>query len=204
MSDYKPNSHKYKTDKKTTQPERKIESVVSGKVKTKKKSEMSKFKNAFISEDVSNVKDYIFMDVLIPAIKKVVSDMVRDGVDMILYGDTKGSNSKSGKSSTYVSYREYSSRDRERGRSTRAKTGYTFDDISFEYRGDAEKVLDRMEEIIDTFDSVSVADLYDLVGMSCEYTDNNYGWTELCDRASVIRTRDGSYMLKLPRACRLD
>ena len=56
--------------KKTTQPERKIESVVSGKVKTKKKSEMSKFKNAFISEDVSNVKDYIFMDVLIPAIKK--------------------------------------------------------------------------------------------------------------------------------------
>ena len=35
MSDYKPNSHKYKTDKKTTQPERKIESVVSGKVKTK-------------------------------------------------------------------------------------------------------------------------------------------------------------------------
>ena len=41
MSDYKPNSHKYKTDKKTTQPERKIESVVSGKVKTKKKSEIS-------------------------------------------------------------------------------------------------------------------------------------------------------------------
>ena len=58
--DYKPNSHKYKEEQKNLPAERKkVEKVVTGKVKTKKKSEASKLKDVFISEDVSNVKSYI-------------------------------------------------------------------------------------------------------------------------------------------------
>ena len=45
---------------------------------------------------------------------------------------------------------------------------------------------------------VSVMDLYDLVGITGQYTDNKYGWTNLRN-AEPVRTRDG-YMLKLPRA----
>lgn len=53
-----------------------------------KKSEMQKFADVFISEDVNNVKSYIVMDVLVPAIKKAISDIVTNGIDMILYGET--------------------------------------------------------------------------------------------------------------------
>ena len=92
--DYKPNSNRYKKEQSNALAERKkIEKVVTGKVKTKKKSEIRKLKDTFISEDVSNVKSYIVMDVLIPAAKKAISDIVRDGIDMILYGSAGKSRS---------------------------------------------------------------------------------------------------------------
>ena len=46
----------------------------------------------------------------------------------------------------------------------------------------------------------SVADLYGLVGIDSEYTDNKYGWTNLSS-ASIKATRDG-YILDLPRPVR--
>ena len=194
--DYKPNSHKYKEEQKNLPAERKkVEKVVTGKVKTKKKSEASKLKDIFISEDVSNVKSYIFMDVLIPAAKKAISDIVSNGIDMILYGETRGRKSSSGAS--YVSYRDYSRRD-DRQDTSRTRTGYDYDDIILETRGEAEDVLERMNELIDMYDVVSVADLYDLVGKSCNYTDNKYGWTNIRN-AEPIRVRDG-YLLKMPKA----
>ena len=70
MENYKPNSHRYKNEQKNQERE-KIEKVVTGKVITKKKSSLSKFKDEFISEDAKNVKNYVFGEVLIPAIKKL-------------------------------------------------------------------------------------------------------------------------------------
>ena len=80
----------------------------------------------------------------------------------------------------------------------RTRTGYNYDDIILETRGEAEEVLERMEELIETYGIVSVADLYDLVGITGNYTDNKYGWTNIRN-AEPVRVRDG-YMLKLPKA----
>lgn len=199
--DYKPNSKRYKEDKAEVE-KRKAEKVVSGKVKTKKKGEMRKFKDVFISEDASNVKSYIIMDVLIPAAKKAISDIVRDGIDMILYGEPKGR--KSGTSASYVSYRSYSDRDRHdyRERDRKYRASYQPDDIILETRGEAEDVLLRMNEIIDNYEVVSIADLNDLVGIRGQYTDNRYGWSNIRN-ARVTHVRDG-YLLELPRATVID
>lgn len=198
MAEYAPNSHKSKeTSTAVSTDDKKVKKVVAGKVRTKKKSEMSKFKDVFIAEDAQNVKSYIFMDVLVPAVKKAISDIVRDGIDMILYGDTKRSSRSS--NSSYVSYRDYSNRDRDRRDDRRTvRTGFDFEDIIFETRGDAEEVRSLMDELLDQYQVVSVADLYDLAGMSSPYTANKYGWTNLRN-AEVVRVRDG-YMLKLPKA----
>ena len=194
--EYKPNSHKFREGQTEALTDKKIEKVVRGKVKTKPRSGMSKITDVFISEDASNVKSYIVMDVLVPAVKKAISDIVRDGIDMILYGESR---SRKSNSSSYVSYRDYSrSDDRDRFRDSRTRSGYNHDDIILESRGEAEEVLTRMDELIDTYGVVSVADLYDLIGKSCEYTDNKYGWTNIRN-AEPIRVRDG-YMLKLPKA----
>ena len=196
--EYKSNSHRSKEDKTEALTDRKkVEKVVHGRVRTKPKSGVSKITDIFISEDAANVKSYIVMDVLVPAVKKAISDIVRDGIDMILYGESKGR--KSSSALGYVSYRDYSrSDDRDRFRDSRSRSSYAHDDIILDSRGEAEEVLTRMDELIDTYGNVSVADLYDLVGKSSEYTDNKYGWTNIRN-AEPIRVRDG-YMLKLPKA----
>lgn len=198
--DYAPNSHKAKEEKAQTEvPERKkLEKVVTGKVKTKKRNEMSKLGEIFIAEDARNVKSYILMDVLVPAVKKAISDIVTNGIDMLLFGEGGGTRKTS--SASAVSYRNYyDQKDIRRGYSnTRMRTGYDYDDIILESRGEAEEVLARMDELIETYGIVSVADLYDLVGKTCNYTDNKYGWTNIRN-AEPIRVRDG-YMLKMPKA----
>lgn len=196
--EYKSNSHRSKEGKTEALTDRKkVEKVVHGRVRTKPKSGVSKITDVFISEDAANVKSYIVMDVLVPAVKKAISDIVRDGIDMILYGESRGR--KSSSASDYVSYRDhFRSDDRDRFRDSRSRSSYAHDDIILDSRGEAEEVLTRMDELIDTYGNVSVADLYDLVGKSSEYTDNKYGWTNIRN-AEPIRVRDG-YMLKLPKA----
>lgn len=190
-SDYKPNSHRYKEDQK--EPKKKVEKVVKGTVKTKKKSKIG---NAFISEDANNVGSYIVMDVLVPTIKKAIVDIVTDGINMVFFGGE--GRSKSNSNAGYVSYRNYSDSNRGKHYSSSYTRPYIYDDIILETRGEAEEVLARMDELIDMYDVVSVADLFDLVGKSCQYTDNNYGWTNIRN-AEVVRTRHG-YEIKLPKA----
>lgn len=201
MENYKPNSYKYKAEQEESAIEKKkVEKVVSGTVKNKKKNEIQKFANVFVSEDIQNVKTYIVMDILIPSLKRALSDIVKNGIDMILYGESGGrSNSKASK----VSYRSYYDKVNDRDYSNnRIRTGYSYDDIVIESRGEAEEVLDRMNELLSVYKIVSVADLYDLVGITGNYTDNKYGWTDL-NSARVVSVRDG-YLLKLPKALPLD
>lgn len=205
MENYKPNSHKSKEKNETGIERKKLEKIVDGTAKLKKKSTTRKFADAFISEDVSNVKSYIFSDVLIPAAKKLVSDIVKDGIEMILYG---GTGNRDRRSSTfrgdYVSYDKYSRRgDERRYRDERSnRAGYSYDEIVLETKGDAEAVLDRLSELIDTYGQATVLDLYDIVGITGRYTDDKYGWMSIRN-ADSVRVRDG-YLLRLPKALPID
>jgi hypothetical protein len=191
------NSHKGLAEKKEVAEEKRAEKVVHGKVKTQK-NDVRKLTDVFISEDVANVKNYILLDVLVPSIKKAIYDIVINSLDMTLFGGRGG-----GKRPTAdkVSYRDYNGVSRRDDRSyggSRTTTGYSYDDIVLETRGEAEAVLSRMDEIMEEYEIVRVADLYDLVGITGDYTDNKYGWTNIRN-AEVVRVRDG-YKIKLPRA----
>lgn len=199
-NDIKPNSHKYKAEQARERERR--NKVVSGTAKVKKKSELSKLSSIFISEEAANVKSYIFMDVLVPAIKKAVSDIITDGIDMILYGGEGRSRNKSGSNTSYVSYSKYSDRDRRDRYSDSRRTGYDLGNIILDNRGDAEEVLSQMDDIIAEYKMASVADLYDLIGIMPKHTDNKYGWTNIRN-ARVERTRDG-YAIRMPKPLPLD
>lgn len=201
MAEYRSNSDKSR-EKQTNKPvpEKKIEKVVQGEVRSKKKSGLQKITDAFVPDDVANVKSYIIEDIVVPAAKEILLDSVK----AIL-----GINGKNGNKQTpayRVSYRQYYNNDSRRNYSSggnRSRNSYDFDDIIIDNRGEAEEVLDRMEEIIATYGLVSVADFYELVGVPSNYTDNNYGWSNLRN-AYVDRLRDGGYIIKLPRAFQLD
>lgn len=168
-----PNSHRYKAEQ-AKASEKKVQKIVSGNVKTRKKSEMSKFKDTIFAEDVNSVKSYLFIDVIIPAIKKAIFETVTNGVDMMLYGEVRG---KKRSSYDQVSYRDYSKSDRPY--SSRSSTSFDLDEISFDNRGDAEAVLDGMTDILNEYDSVSVGDLYDMIGKTAPFTAYRWGWTSI-------------------------
>ena len=202
MAEYPANSHRSKelaTEGRSE--ERKVQKVVSGKVTTKK-NEVRKLTDIFISEDARNVKSYIFMDVLVPAIKKAISDIVTDGIDMILYGGS-GSGRKT-KPSNNVSYRNYyeSPRNSMPSRNDPQRSRFDYDDIVFESRGEAELVREQMVDMIERYGLVTVADMYDMADLTSPYTSNKYGWTNIRS-AEAVRVRDG-YILKLPKAMPID
>ena len=204
MEEFKSNSHKSRETRETRPiPEKRIDKVTTGAVKTRKKSEVKKLADIFLPEDIESVKSYIFMDVLIPSLKKAISDIVTNGIDMILYGESGHRDRSTSSKISYNSIYNRSNGNSSSSSSARKYTpGYNYDDIVLETRGEAENVLSRMDEIIETYGVLSVADMYDLVGMTCNYTDNKYGWTDIRN-ASVVRIRDG-YVIKMPKAMPID
>lgn len=194
IENYKPNSHRSKLDAEKKLEKKKIQTIAQGKTKKK-----SKLKETFVQEDVNNIKTYVVMDILVPALKKAISDVVTNGVSMLLYGDTKHTDNKRSNVS-YVSYNRMSDRG-DRYTSSR-RIGYSIDDIILSSKAEAEDVIDAMADLIDTYGVVTIADLYDMVNISGEYTDNKYGWTSVRG-FDIIRNRDG-YLLKLPKARPID
>ena len=203
---YTPNSHKYKEEQKTTTTtkEKRIQKVVKSPAKTKK-NEARKLADIFISEDVSSVKNYIFMDVLVPAIKKAIYDIVTNGIDMFLYGGS--GRSKNSSSGSKVSYRNYYEQKNSGGivrnhDSNRVQTGFEYEDVLFNSRGDAESAKQQMKDIVARYGLVTVNDLYEMAMLSAPYTSQKYGWMDVSN-VTVERVRDG-YILKLPRAVPID
>ena len=194
------NSHKGRAEAKANVPAegKRAEKIVRGRVRTKK-NEARRFADVFLSEDIANVKEYILYDVLAPIIKRGFYDLIVSSLDITLFGG-RGQNGKR-PTADKVSYRDYNSMSRRDDRDGRSRTtsGYSYDDIILESRGEAEAVLSRLDEIMEEYQIVRVADLYDLVGITGEHTDNKYGWTNIRN-AEIERLRDGGYRIKMPRA----
>ena len=192
MHEYKPNSHKAKAEQNQAVEKKPMERVVKGEVKVKKK-----LSNVIFAEDAKSVGSYILMDVLLPTTKKLIVDMISEGANKIFLGAS--ARRKGSSISSRVSYRDYYDSGSKPIADNKTRTGYSYCDIEIEDRAEAEEVLQRMDETIETYGVVTVADLYDLVGYTCEHTDNNYGWTNLRN-AKVVRLIGGGYKLDLPKA----
>lgn len=198
MEEFKSNSDKSRMEER----EKKIEKVVTGTTKVKKKSAFRKFADLFIPSDVTDVKSYIFETIIIPASKKVVSDVI----DAMLYGET--GRSSRGRSSGKISYRDYYEgedrrRDRDGGRYSQRRSDFDYDDVIFEDYGDAEATLDRMYEAIERYHVVSIADYYDMADVSnTNFMLNKYGWFDI-HGAKIVRVSDG-WIIRLPKAVPLN
>ena len=151
MGDYPDNSYSGREQRQDVSPpsEKKLEKVVNGEVKIRKKSKVKKFADFFVPEDTDSVKSYILTDVVIPGIKNAVADVV----SILLFGEV-GRLGKGGRGRSKISYQTYYRDDRDDRRDyarPRNISGFDYDDILFETRGDAELALDQLESAISQF-----------------------------------------------------
>lgn len=195
------NSHKSKEEA----TKRVKESVViKGKVKQRKPSLGKRMSDSFLKEDSSSVFHYVLTEVLLPAAKDTLSDMISKGVEMLLYGSSgEGySGRRRDTNRTRVSYSSYYERDKRDRAQPNRRAMHVFDDIIFDRRDEAEEVLTRLCDLVYEYGAASVQDFHDLVGITSSYTDQNWGWTNLAT-ARVVRDRDG-FTIRLPRTEEID
>lgn len=193
----------------------KLESVVAGGAHRRRRSITKRFRENFLSDDVGSVWTYLTYDVVVPGVKNLMFEMVRDGFERLLWGDSRprrrhGPSGYTSYDSMYSSKSRDSDRNRDRDRdrdrptaiSNQARKTHAFDEILIENRGEAEEVIDRLIGLVDNYGTATVSDLYDLVGVTSDYTDQKWGWSDLA-LASVRGVR-GGYILDLPRPIVID
>ena len=207
MAEYQSNSNRSKelAAEQASVEKKENKKVLNGQVKTRD-NKGRKFIDTFISEDAGNIGSHIVMDVLVPVIKDTVFKIGRDGLEMLLFGRT-GGGSSSNRSSDRISYRKYyddNNRrdDRDRRSSSSSSTRFTYQDIVFTDRRDAEDLRKQMLDAIARYNMVTVFDMYDMADLNPPYTSDKYGWYGLRD-IPVERDREGWY-LKLPKAMPID
>lgn len=198
MEDFKPNSNRVREqDSQRISAERRTDKVISGNAHRRRKSGINRTAGTIVTGDLNSVLQSLWMDTLVPSIKRAISEFICNGVNMLLGEPIR---SKQGAKTPYRSYYERQDERRTQARS-QTHSAYAYDDIGFDSRGEAEEVLFRMEEILDRFESVSVAELFEMAGIKPNYTDNKYGWKNLED-AHVVRIGD-EYVIRLPKATML-
>lgn len=202
---YTPNSNKYHMANDVankTAVETKRASIVKGAVTVKEKSAFKKMVEAFFLKDVEDVKTYLVYDVLLPELKDAIYNLINNGSQMWLYGNTSRTR-RPGSSSNVarVSYNKCYDQGRpERPASNNmTRSSMKFDDVEFEDLADAEEVLNQLVDILETYQQVSVADFCEMAGIPDVYTDRRYGWLNLAT-AEVRRMSGGGYYIKLPKA----
>jgi len=196
--------------------EKKVERVVDGVAIQRKKPLGRKIAETFAGDDVHNVGQYILFDVMLPAAKSMISDAVSQGIERLLFGDSRGRRITSGGSTSgrYTAYNRMSSPsssnavrsdlDRPGGVeiSRRGRATHDFSELILPTRADAEEVILRLGDLVENFDFATVADLYELTGITGSFTDEKYGWNDLRG-TGIERVRDG-YLLNMPRPRPID
>ena len=220
MEDFKPNSNKYRqelaakgtdVDTETGEivPVKKTEKVIQGAARKQKRSLGRRFFDIFIDENVGDVKSYLIYDVLVPAVKENIADLINSAVGLLFFGEAsrrvvrRNNPNGTGSRVNYGGYFNGGDRRTERLPRARSRVAHDFEDIVFETRGEAEMVLDGMMEILADYKQVTVADFYDLAGVSTEFTDNKYGWTDLRG-TRVTGSPSRGYTIILPKCMSLD
>ena len=165
-----------------------------------------RFKDTFIGEGqgARSVMDYVIGDVMIPAFRDLVSDAITEAVNRMFYGDRnpppqrRSSHTRPNiMSSTRptTNYSRYSSQTSP-SRTGRGQDRYEFDDIILPTINEVREVITALRNDIEEYEFVTVANLFEMVGTSFDYTDERWGWYDLSG-AYPKRVSNG-FLLVLP------
>ena len=200
------NSHKSREAKSDPQKvpgkDDKLTKVIEGVVVQKKAPVMKRMVRGLVADDINNVGEFLVTDVLLPSFRNLLFDLITQGSARTLFGSTGARRSLGGAgpvSSIRTAYNKIAEGNpsdiRRSAQPVRRRTA-PMELIILETREEALAVLDALMARVERFGRASKADLNDLLGITGEFTDQNWGWTNL-DQAGVSQSRDG-YLLDFP------
>lgn len=198
-------------------PKKVVESVIINKAVPKKKPLGQRMKSLFFAGDSRSAAQSVIMDVILPQIKDMVAEAAQQAVERMIFGESRTSGRRSGyyrsggTSTTHTNYgNRYSGRGNNPiGRASREERTPNaslrheeVEDILLASRAEAQEVLERLGDLIESYERATVADLKALIDWSPEITDERWGWESL-EGARVLADRQG-FVLDLPKPQPLD
>ena len=208
MEEFPPNSHTNRDIPAVPAEAKKLPKVITGEVVRRKKPVTRRFAESFVNGDAKAVGGYILWDVMLPALKDTVADVATQAVERLLFGESRSTLRRTA-GRGQVNYSRYSQATRlgyreNRPEQTRPPAGRRparqqndFEEIILQTRGEAEMVRDRLFDLVDRYAAATVSDLYDLLGITPDYTDGKWGWYNLSG-LDIVRISSG-YLLDLPQ-----
>lgn len=201
--DFPSNSHKVPSPGKAEKQE--IKKIISGEVTIQKKSLSKRMFEGFFGDDIKSIGSYVMHDVLIPALKSTISEIVTGGTNMALFGESKGSRVVREKGKSFVSYNKMSpSIETRRDISPQDRARHSFGDIKLDTKEEAEDVLSFLVDLVIDEGEATVSDLYHAVGIAGEFTDEKWGWINLTGAYADKEKFGPKYILHLPKTIALD
>lgn len=185
-------------NRQAAQEKPKLETIATT-VTTKKKPWYKRASDTLLAEDANSVGAFIVRDIIIPTIKDTIYDVITGGLQMAMYGSTKARTRKTStpNGGSYISYGNYSTGGNTPRREVRSENRINVEDVIFGMADEAHQVLDALCDRLERYGSVTVQDLYDLIGVSAPRTAMYWGWTDLSG-ARVQKVREG-WLVDLPR-----
>lgn len=179
--------------------------IVNGDVVVKKKTSISKVKDSIIAEDFKDVIGVVLEKTVFPWVKKGLHDVLTNTIDMIIYGEISG-NKTTPSNVSKISYNGYYNGTKTDSNNyvNLSPNKTLFDDIVYGSMGAAQEVLDSMQDSIETYGNVSIAEMYEIASVdidrvSVPWTANGYGWKNISSAKIVPCSNPDGYIIRFPR-----
>lgn len=209
MEQYPSNTLKERNKQAQQKPKPELKCVVTGKSKPVPQSIWSKVFVGIKPASGQTMKSFIFDEIVTPLIQRAVVEGVTGAINYLVkgdaYADRKATNSF-GKS--YINYNGISSGKPTGGNGqyvySGKNSGMDIENVWFESRVDAQRVLDEMMGVIAQYDILTVNGFYDLIGRTSLIDPSNekFGWSDL--RNAYITGARGGWIIHLPRPMPID
>ena len=209
MEQYPSNTLKERNKQAQKKEKPDLKCVVSGKTKPVPQSFWSKVFVGIKPASGQTMKGFIFDEIVTPLIQRAVVEGVTGAINYLVKGDAyadRKNNNSFGKS--YINYNGISS-----GKSNANGSQYVYsgknsgmeiENVWFESRVDAQRVLDEMQSVIAGYDILTVNGFYDIIGRTniIDPSNEKFGWSDL--RNAYITASRGGWVIHLPHPMPID
>lgn len=155
------------------------------------------FSRVRIAENFEGAGQTVLEEVIIPALIDGIRDAIYTATDYILYGGNQRRNRNNKRSGG--SYTSYSKKSQQRSGARKTAPSSSAYYFTYDERSDADKDLEKMRDVIDQVDFVTIMDMFSIAKRQTNnYTYNDWGWYDLRS-AMVRRTTDGRFYIDLPK-----
>ena len=172
--------------------------------KPKVKKGLAKIFGDFIAEDSGNIGKYVWKDVIVPSVKKTISEATKGSIDMLLYGHSAPTQSTAGRTVKKINYSGSFVGSDEPEIDTLPQSNIEFDSITFKNKEDVYAIIRQAREVIKRSGIVTVANIYDWAGIASDnFMTTKFGWRSVED-AKIYQMPDGTWQIKFAKPMALD